>query len=83
MINEFVPVDTLVPLDLEDLKVGDIIRTFSTGRAFYYRGRGRYALDCSITMHKFSNVYDTDDTVAGVEWVLSEDIFYKTYGREK
>lgn len=83
MIEEFVSTDKLEPLDLEELKVGDIIRTFTTGRAFYYNGRGRYALDCSIVMHKFSNVYSTDDAPMGVEWMLSEDIFYKTYGKEK
>lgn len=81
-MKEFISPSELEPLDLESLKVGDVIRTYTNGRAFRYLGRGRYALNCQITMHRFENMFDTD-APSGTEWFLEEDVFYKLYGKEK
>lgn len=67
------------PIDPEQLEFGSRIYSHKGGRPFVVMGFCKYALDCSVTMVKFVNVEDTDDTPAGQEWVLDLSTVLKMF----
>lgn len=72
--------DSLIPIDPEQLEVGDYIYTFNTGKCFIFNGVAKYSLSCDVEFMTMYNVYPTEDQPAHTLWCLESSIVFKQFG---